>query len=80
MREGDKIVRVGYKFLDEDGQYKYRTERVENTGAAYFRQVLNEFSDIDELVYIIKSMTATADTSKAITLLKSRRLWKSALN
>ncbi len=54
VREGDKIVRVGYKFLDEDGQYKYRTERVENTGAAYFRQVLNEFSDIDELVYIIK--------------------------
>ena len=54
MREGDKIVRVGYKFRDEDGIYKYRTERVENTSATYFRQVLNNFSDIDELVYIIK--------------------------
>ena len=54
MREGDKIVRVGYKYTDSDGIQKYMTQRVENLNATYFRSVLNELSDFEEMVYIIK--------------------------
>ena len=54
MREGDKIVSVGYKFKDEDGSEKYATQRVENMSSANFRTVLNLYADIEELVYIVK--------------------------
>ncbi|MDE7079522.1 MAG: S41 family peptidase [Clostridia bacterium] len=54
MREGDKIVCIGYKFVDKEGNEKYITQRVENLTYTYFRSVLNQFSDFKDVVYIIQ--------------------------
>lgn len=54
MREGDKIVSVGYKFKDSEGNQKYATQRVENMSSTNFRAVLNQYADFEELVYVVK--------------------------
>ena len=66
MREGDKIVSVGYKYIDKDGKEKYATQRVENMSSTNFRAVLNLYADFEELVYIVKKYGGTNEKGQDI--------------
>ena len=74
VREGDKIYAVGVeKYNQETGELKYETYRVENASLSYFSQVMNEYSDKDELIYIVKKYIGDGKYADGYYAFKIRR-------